>query len=241
MKKIKNWFKFFESVNLSDKEKWEVGFRVLDAAKDIWGDLNTDVFIQKHGTSVQSELLRKSKNNRNLLYYLNGLSNATSKKELENWIMSNHFNIFHPDGVYFNKVMDILTSSSIKGDEMEKLALSALRSYYRSIGKKIFTFKPSEEKDIQGFDIFFREGKDIKSAQVKTLRRVYPGEKWTKVFCSGHITDMNTNYLIVVNEKECYIFNSRIYYKNENYYSVPSNSQLYHEVFEKKDSDNLPF
>jgi hypothetical protein len=243
MNNIKSWIKFFEAVSLTDKEKWEVGFRVLDAAKSIWGDdLNSDVIIKNHGHSIESELLRKSKNNRNLLNYLNKLSSSTTKRGLEAWIKSNHFNIFHPDGLYFSQVTDILKSASIKGEEMEKLAIDAIREYYKSIGKSIFTFKPSEKKDIDGFDIFFREETNLKSAQVKTLRRVFHGDKWTRVYCNGHITDMKTNYLIAVNEKECYIFNSRIYFKNEDNYSLPSNSQVFYKSFEKDlDIDNLPF
>lgn len=243
MNNIKSWQKFFEYVSLSDREKWEVGFRVLDAAKEIWGaDLNSDITISKYDTSIETELLRKSKNNRNLLDYLNKTSGANSKRELELWIKSNHFNIFHPDGLYFSRVLEILSGASVRGLQMEELAIPVLREYYSTLGKKIFTFKPSEKRDIESYDIFFRDGKEVKSAQIKTLNRVFVGDKWTRVYCYGHITDMKTNYLIAINNKECYIFKSGTYYKNEGYYSVPTDSKVYYKSFnEKIDLDNLPF
>jgi hypothetical protein len=235
MRNLKNWTLFFESakLKLTESDKNEVGYEILLAARKIWGYLNVDV-VKKYNISINGQLLRMSKNNRILINYIKNISLSKSVSELKKWIEENSVDIFHPQGKYFNQVFEILENSYQKGMSMETLAKGSIIKWIENWKKTtVNIFSPSAEKDMQGYDLFFKLDDKIKSAQVKTLVSCSKGKFKYFVRCKGHLQDLKTNYLVAVNENECYIFNTYGFTKTEEYYSFNLSNLLYYEKFTK--------
>ncbi len=234
MNKIKNWFLFIENSNfvLTEEDKDEVGYKILLAARKIWGYLNVDV-VKKYNISINGQLLRMSKNNRILINYIKDISLSKSVSELKKWIEENSTDIFHPQGKYFNQVFEILKNSYQKGMSMETLAKSSIIKWIENWKKTtVNIFSPSAERDMQGYDLFFKLDDKIKSAQVKTLVSCSKGKFKYFVRCKGHLQDLKTNYLVAVNEKECFIFSTWNFTKTEEYYCFNISNLLFHEKYE---------
>jgi hypothetical protein len=233
MKNIKTWDKFFESQNLilSEDDKDKVGFAILKACWSVWGYINRPK-VKKFGIEIDGEILRKSKNNRILIDYIKDTSACNNVDDLVSWIEINTDNIWNPSGLYFKKVISILTGSTAKGNYLEDLGKEAMIEYFQQTkGIKISPFSPKENRDIDGYDIFFNVDNGVQSAQVKTLLGVTEGTKRYKVACKGHLKNLVTNYLIAVNEKECYIFNTWGQYVEPTFFSFPKRNLVFHKVY----------
>jgi hypothetical protein len=233
MRNIKTWNKFYESnaFILSEKDKDVVGFAILKACYSVWGYINRQK-VRKFGTEIDGEILRKSKNNRILINYIKDISDCDNVDDLVLWIDRNSENIWNPNGIYFKTVIGILTGSTAKGNSLEDIAKEALIEYFEKIkGISISTFSPKREKDQEGYDIFFRVNDGVQSAQVKTLVNVTEGTKRFRVNCKGHLKELVTNYLIAVNEKECYIFRTWGQYVDPTYFSLPKSNLVFHKVY----------
>ncbi len=115
---------------------------------------------------------------------------------------------------------------------MENLAKQSIIKWILNWKKTtVSVFSPSAQRDIEGYDLFFKLENKIKSAQVKTLVNCSKGNFKYFVRCKGHLQDLKTNYLVAINENECYIFNTYRFTKTEEYYSFNIDNLLYHEKF----------
>lgn len=232
MNNIKNWFNFFESLNLplSELEKDEIGTALIFACRNVWGFINT-YFVSKYGLKIRGEILRLSKNNRLLIDYVNSISPATQLHDLIIWIQQNENELFHPDGEYFSKVIEILTNSYNRGRSLEEKAKDVLIEYYDSIGIVISPFKPTRKRDEQGYDLFWQIGIGVKSAQIKPLDRIESGKLRDFIYCKGHLKDLVTNFFVAINDTECYIYRTYNHKSQIDYISFPKSNLVYHKVF----------
>ncbi len=231
MKKIKNWYNFSESLSiLTEDDKDKIGGALILSCRDIWGYLN-GYWVKKHGFKILGEILRLSKNNRILINYINSISPSLNVDDLVKWILDNKMDIYHPNGKYFNKVIEILTNSYNRGETLEDKAKDVLIEYFDSTGVEIKPFNPKRERDQEGYDIFWEIDGGVKSAQVKTLISFSSGKFRDFLNCKGHLKPLVTNYFVAINDKECYIYRTYKHQSTPDYISFPKSNFLYYKKF----------
>lgn len=231
MKNIKSWSKYNESlVTLTEDDKEKIGYALIKSCKNIWGYIGR-YWVVNHGMKIIAEILRLSKNNRLLINYVNSISPSNSVDDLVNWIGQNEMELYHPSGQYFSKVIEILTNSYNRGRSLEDKAKDVLIEYYDSVGFVIDPFKPKRERDEQGYDFFWKFGQGVESAQIKTLDNFSTGKFRDFIRCKGHLKSLVTNYLVAINDFECYIYKTYKHQVTPEYYSFPKSNLVYHKVF----------
>ena len=230
--KIKKWSHFLESLQtpLTENDKEEIGKALIKSCISIWGYIN-QYFVSNHGLKIRGEILRLSKNNRILINYVNSISPSNSIDDLVIWIKQNEKELYHPDGEYFSEVIGILTNSYNRGKTLEDKAKDVLIEYFDSIGVVIDPFSPSRSRDEQGYDIFWKIGDGVKSAQVKTLDNFSTGKSRDFLRCKGHLKTLVTNFFIAINDNECYIYRTYKHQVTTDYLSFPKSNLVYHKTF----------
>ena len=209
--KIKKWSHFLESLQtpLTENDKEEIGKALIKSCISIWGYIN-QYFVSNHGLKIRGEILRLSKNNRILINYVNSISPSNSIDDL---------------------VIGILTNSYNRGKTLEDKAKDVLIEYFDSIGVVIDPFSPSRSRDEQGYDIFWKIGDGVKSAQVKTLDNFSTGKSRDFLRCKGHLKTLVTNFFIAINDNECYIYRTYKHQVTTEYLSFPKSNLVYHKTF----------
>jgi hypothetical protein len=230
--KIKKWSHFLESLQtpLTENDKEEIGKALIKSCISVWGYIN-QYFVSNHGLKIRGEILRLSKNNRILINYVNSISTSNSIDDLVIWIKQNEKELYHPDGLYFNDVIKILTNSYNRGKTLEDKAKDVLIEYFDSIGVVIDPFSPSRMRDEQGYDIFWKIDGGVKSAQVKTLDNFSTGKSRDFLRCRGHLKPLVTNLFIAINDNECYIYRTYKHQVTTEYLSFPKSNLVYHKTF----------
>jgi hypothetical protein len=230
--KIKKWSHFLESLQtpLTENDKEEIGKALIKSCISVWGYIN-QYFVSNHGLKIRGEILRLSKNNRILINYVNSISPSNSIGDLVIWIKQNEKELYHPDGLYFNDVIKILTNSYNRGKTLEDKAKDVLIEYFDSIGVVIDPFSPSRMRDEQGYDIFWKIDGGVKSAQVKTLDNFSTGKSRDFLRCRGHLKPLVTNLFIAINDNECYIYRTYKHQVTTEYLSFPKSNLVYHKTF----------
>jgi len=230
--KIKKWSHFLESLQtpLTENDKEEIGKALIKSCISVWGYIN-QYFVSNHGLKIRGEILRLSKNNRILINYVNSISTSNSIDDLVIWIKQNEKELYHPDGLYFNDVIKILTNSYNRGKTLEDKAKDVLIEYFDSIGVVIDPFSPSRMRDEQGYDIFWKIDGGVKSAQVKTLDNFSTGKSRDFLRCRGHLKTLVTNFFIAINDNECYIYRTYKHQVTTEYLSFPKSNLVYHKTF----------
>jgi hypothetical protein len=230
--KIKKWSHFLESLQtpLTENDKEEIGKALIKSCISVWGYIN-QYFVSNHGLKIRGEILRLSKNNRILINYVNSISTSNSIDDLVIWIKQNEKELYHPDGLYFNDVIKILTNSYNRGKTLEDKAKDVLIEYFDSIGVVIDPFSPSRMRDEQGYDIFWKIDGGVKSAQVKTLDSFSTGKSRDFLRCRGHLKPLVTNLFIAINDNECYIYRTYKHQVTTEYLSFPKSNLVYHKTF----------
>ena len=230
--KVKKWSHFLESLQtpLTEIEKEEIGKTLIKSCNNIWGYINK-YFVSNHGLKIRGEILRLSKNNRILINYVNSISPSNSIGDLVIWIKQNEKELYHPNGLYFNDVIKILTNSYNRGKTLEDKAKDVLIEYFDSIGVVIAPFSPSRMRDEQGYDIFWKTISGVNSAQVKTLDNFSTGKFRDFLRCRGHLKPLVTNLFIAINDNECYIYKTYKHQVTTEYLSFPKSNLVYHKTF----------
>jgi hypothetical protein len=231
--KIKKWSHFLESLQtpLTENDKEEIGKALIKSCISVWGYIN-QYFVSNHGLKIRGEILRLSKNNRILINYVNSISPSNSIGDLVIWIKQNEKELYHPDGLYFNDVIKILTNSYNRGKTLEDKAKDVLIEYFDSIGVVIAPFSPNRARDEQGYDIFWKTiSGGVNSAQVKTLDSFSTGKFRDFLRCRGHLKPLVTNLFIAINDNECYIYRTYKHQVTTEYLSFPKSNLVYHKTF----------
>ena len=124
-----------------------------------------------------------------------------------------------------------MTNSYNRGRSLEEKAKDVLIEYFDSTGVVINPFKPKRERDEQGYDLFWKINQGIESAQIKTLDNFSTGKTRDFIRCKGHLKKLVTNYLVAINDFECYIYKTYNHQFTSEYFSFPKSNLLYHKVF----------
>lgn len=232
MNRINNWSRFVESLQtpLTEVEKDEIGTALINSCRTIWGPIHYN-FVTNHGLTIRGEILRLSKNNRLLINYVNSIIPSTKLVDMIDWIKQNEMDLYHPNGQYFDKVIEILTNSYNRGRSLEDKGKDVLIEYFYSMGIQIKPFNSSRKRDEEGYDLFWSMGNGVESAQIKTLDSKSSGKLRDFVNCKGHLKKLVTNYLVAINDKECYIYKTKNQWVSPEYFSFPSSNLVYHKVF----------
>lgn len=233
MKLILEWEKFNKlslgKFTLSDSDRMEVGRKIKEILYSIYGDkLNLDDKIFISGKSIDPELLRKAINNRLLFDKISNLGGCSNKSDLIEFIGNNSYDLFSVTGKYFKDIYRLLENTSNKGNKFERKAFRVFKDELKSRkGVDVDITKPSRDEDINGVDgVFQYKGRRF-TIQVKTLHKIESFKKDESkfiVFCDGVLKNLNTDYLIVINENKIHIFKSSGVLSYGSYYLIPKSS-----------------
>jgi hypothetical protein len=235
MKLIVEWNEFnklsLDRFTLSNSERSEVGRLIKRILVSIYGNrMDLDDKFLMSGKSLDPELIRKMINNRLLFNKISNWAKSSNKVELMEFITNNSDELFKPTGKYFNDIYQLLNRSSNKGNRLEKEAFSAFKAELKMRkGVDINIVKPDKDKDISGVDgIFQWRGREF-TIQVKTLHKIESFKRDDSkfiVFCDGVLKDLETDYLIVINESTTHIFKSNGVLAYGSYYLIPKDNLI---------------
>lgn len=217
---------------LTNSERIELGNIIGNIISDIYGDkVKTNMVFQMDGKTINSEYLRKARNNRTLLKKLvfdpdgDIKSKINNKESLFNFIKENGKDLFHPTGKYFNLVYRLLENTSKKGSSFEDKAFTFFKNALKQKrGVDIVITNPTTEQDIAGIDGIFMYNNKQFTIQVKPLSYMESYKKDPSkyiVFCDGVLKNLKTDYLIASNDKENHIFKSSGITAHGSYFLIP--------------------
>lgn len=187
--------------------------------------------ININGKVLVPEYLFKIVNNRTLLNKIVNdpnreiVSNVNSKEDLINFIKSNQFDLFNVDGKYFKYVYSLVKSTSNKGRKFESDAFKKFEDIAKLKGKPVSIEAPTLEEDLYGgIDGTFKIDNKRYTIQVKPLSRIeeYASDSSKYiVYCDGMLQQLKTDYLIAINNSECYIFRCNSGVVKDKFFIIP--------------------
>lgn len=183
------------------------------------------------GKKIVPQYIFKAVNNRTLLKkfiydeYNQIQSGIKTKEDLFNFVQNNINDLFSPDGKWFDAVYNTLVATSKKGESIEDKCFKTFIEMASEKGMNIKILPPTNEEDMYGGidGIFYIKGKRF-TIQVKPLFKMEEYKKdSTKyiVFCDGVLKGLKTDYLIVANKDEMYIFRCKGIECSPTYFIVP--------------------
>ena len=236
---MKNWQALLETImskdfTLDDTARRFLGNAIAKQVTDQIGVVDGEsIFVGDK--EIECEILRKARNNRLLHKKIYNLSGPNSNGyKMTQWVKNNGFELFNPNGKYFDEVIDLLYKTSGKGRQIESIAFSQLSEYFSSQSKVFELVEPTTDEDLEGYDGFFNEDGVLKSVQIKTLKNF---EEFkldpTKfiVFCQGHLKKPVTDYLVAVNKNKCLIFKTEDCTPGRSYYIIPKVNLVWDKNF----------
>ena len=184
---------------------------------------------------LNPEYLSKAINNRTLLkklvYDERGeiLTNIKSKYDLFAYVENNLRNLFHPDGIHFNAVYNLLSASSLKGSKIEDESFKAFIRVAAAKGIDVIIEPPTIEEDKSGIDGKFSVDGKVYTIQIKPLSKIEDyrlDNTMFIVFCDGVLKDLITDYLIVTKSNESRIFRSKGIIAKGSYFLIPKSNEV---------------
>ena len=207
-------------ITLSNSERIEIGNVINDYLSKTYKMTR----FQKEpfeigGKVIYPEYLFKTINNRTLLKTLIldpdkifG-SKIYTKDDLYNYIIDNSFDLFHYEGKFFNEVYRLIVTTSKKGRRFENAAFKKFEEIAQLKGINAKVQDPSIKEDVfGGIDGIFYHNNRKFTIQVKPLHKIEDYRKDpTKyiIFCDGVLKELKTDYLIVTNGNDTFIFRSK--------------------------------
>lgn len=126
------------------------------------------------------------------------------------WTKNNLANLFHPSGKFFNSIYLRLDKASNLGETSELDAIPFFTNYAKENGidVNLMKAKTTEDDAFKGIDLYFvHNGKEI-TIQVKTLKdikkQIYNGEECYVVGVRSDLTEIKTDYLILMSSDPLY-------------------------------------
>ena len=191
--------------------------------------------IEMDGKKLSSEILLKSGNNRTLLNKLISddrgeiITDIKSKDDLFNFIKNNLFDLFNVNGKYFKYVYNLLLNTSFKGKNYENRSFLKFEEIARKKGKDIKVVEPKDiDEDVfGGIDGIFYYNDKRYNIQVKPLHPSYGIQESFKrpgyyiAFCEGMLKELKTDYVILINKNEIWIFRCNGIKVHDRYFMIP--------------------
>jgi hypothetical protein len=228
-------------VILSNWDRISLGRIIGEWLDKIYGEhlVSDDNFVM-NGIELNPEYLRKARNNRNLFKKItfdqeqiinSGVKNVN---DLLEFVKEKGYDLFSPDGKYFELVYATLQGCSSKGKTDEERSFDILRNFFEIQGIQIEISSPNRDEDLAGIDGKFTENGVDKTVQVKPLAYIqeYKIDN-TKfiVFCDGVLKALITDYLVVINKKEAHVFTTDGVRVMSNYFLVPKTNLILKTTF----------
>lgn len=192
-------------------------------------DKNSTQPIVVNNMELVPEYLFKAVNNRSLLKKIVSDNQILTKDDLFNYIESNLYELFHYNGKLFKEVYNLLYYTSRKGYELEKKAFNYFTRIASKKGINVTIESPTIEEDKSGIDGFFLYNGNRITIQVKPLKWI---EEYKKnnlsyiAFCDGVLTNLKTDYLILVNRNDVRIFRSKNILTFPSYFVIPKDDEI---------------
>jgi len=184
------------------------------------------------GQTLSPELLFKAANNRTLLkklvYDERGeiVTGIETKEDLFNFVENNLFDLFNTKGKYFSDIYNLLLNTSYKGQKYENESFLKFEEAARKRGLNIKVVPPEnvDEDIFGGIDgLFFVDNKRF-TIQVKPLFKIENYKKDENcyiAFCDGVLKELKTDYLIITNKQETWIFRAKGIIVNSSFFIIP--------------------
>lgn len=186
-----------------------------------------------NGKTINTEYIWKAINNRMLLVRLVINNNIKNEDSLIKFISENLFKLFNPNGEFFDLVYRLLQNTSKKGERAEGKAYDIfIKAFRTKTGDYIKIDKPDLKTDISGIDGTFSYKGKTYTMQIKPLYQVIKKGGIYFVYVDGILKNLISDYLVVLNAKECYIFRSKGSFisPNGNYFIMPGANFTYNET-----------
>lgn len=195
---------------------------------------------------VDLNILSYAYNNKAIISWMFNLLKTKDPWYVINFIKKYKFKLFNPNGKYFMTIYDILSRKVKEGHRLERIAKEHFKKYHQDRFGDLTILNTTAKEDKAGTDFKAKTKKGIFTVQVKKLNEVKVGNSRYFIKIFGHTTELNTRYLIVVNDDEIYIFDSlnSIYKKGFDDYSLPKyssgrNNLVYHSKIEPEEEPDV--
>jgi hypothetical protein len=222
-------------ISLSSEEQGKMRLIIFDALNKIYKIKERKYPFLYNGVLLNPEYLSKAMNNRTLLKKIvyddnkEIISGVKNKEELFKFVEENLYNLFHPKGIYFGAVYNLLSNTSKKGSSLENKSFDLFIRIASSKGVNVVIESPTIEEDKSGIDgIFTLKGKRY-TIQVKPLFKIedYKIDNTKFIaFCDGVLTQLKTDYLIVSNQYQTRIFRSKGIEAKGSYFLIPKGNEV---------------
>ena len=220
-----------KGIVLTNAERMKMCKIISDAIHTYYNfDRNDNRIIEVDGMKLNTEYLSKAINNRTLLKKIifdpNGeiISNIKNKADLFSFVENNLYDLFSPKGKYFKNVYYLLSNTSVKGKRVENAAFQKFEEVAKGKGLNIKVEEPTTQEDLGGLDGYFIHNGKRFTIQVKPLHKIETYKKDTTkyiVFCDGVLKTLTTDYLIVSNDRNVWIFRSKDVLVNPSFFLIP--------------------
>lgn len=193
--------------------------------------------------TISGELLNKAQKNIAILYEIVSIAKEEGEKiqtadQLINFISKHSKNLFHPEGIFFNRIYTRLGGATETGKLKESESDDLFNRYANTKGIKVELKAPeSYKQDIAGIDAYFELKGTRYTIQTKTLSSIQEQDDYYIVYISGYFTKIKTHYLVLMPKES---FNKKYIFKGKNvttqidkngvdYYYIPKEDLLYVE------------
>jgi len=161
----------------------------------------SDKIINVSGKAIDTEYIGKMVNNIKIYSNIIKSNNLKTKDEFINFVKNNLFDIYHFDGIYFDKNMEILDGTIKKGKRGESKSLEYLANTLISKGVTNFEIKtPDKYQDNKGYDGYLIYKGKTRTIQVKPYTTCEINNNKINIKSEGSLT-FGTNYLVLYKEK----------------------------------------
>jgi hypothetical protein len=213
---------------LSSEDRSEMRLLISSALKEFYTPsalYGKNPIIVNGETELIPEYLQKAVNNQLLMKKIiqdpdrKIITNIDSKEELFDFVKNNLFDLFHYDGRYFVFVYNLLENASKRGKKFEDKAFVKFVEIAAKKGLDIKILEPTlvEDRD-GGIDGKFYWDNKMVTIQVKPLIYLDSERKsdisdfqdmYLKAKCKGDIKMLKTDYLILTNRYDTWIFRAK--------------------------------
>lgn len=230
-----------KNIILSSEDRSQIRTIISSILKGYYPGLYTKGLITLYnGVTLNTEYLTKAVNNQLLLKKIIDdprreiITNVNSKEDLFMFLTDNKFDLFNYDGKYFKYVYGLLASSSKRGRMFEEKAFQKFKDFAKKKGMDIEILDPTLEEDKNGgIDGKFLWNGRMITIQVKPVDYLFKDKKSDiseyddnnlVARCKGDIKILKTDYLILANDYETWIFKAKGITVGDNTFIIPKDN-----------------
>lgn len=229
---------FIDVIKSKEKE-----ILVRSIINEIYPGLKGNDSFDFNGVILSGELLNKAQKNIAILYEIVSIAREEGEiiqtsDQLINFISAHSQDLFHPEGIFFNRIYTRLGGTTEMGRVKESESDELFTRYAEDKGIKVELKAPdSYRQDIDGIDSYFEHEGTRYTIQTKTLSSVEDKGDHYIVYIDGYFTKIKTHYLVLISKNSFtkkYIFKGRnvttqIDKNDVDYYYIPKENLLYVE------------